>query len=128
MIVATLKKWNCRRALVDATGIGQPVASFLRKELGTGSSHSPSHRKAKATSDSSYVVPTALGLSSTSKTAQGTHGDHEPTRRARAQYRPNQTMNFYVEPSEGHDDFLMSLALVAEADPRLQPQSSQRRR
>ena len=33
---------------------------------------------------------------------------------ARAQYRPNQTMNFYVDPSEGHDDFLMSLALVAE--------------
>jgi len=24
-------------------------------------------------------------------------------------------MNFYVDPQEGHDDFLMSLALVAEA-------------
>jgi len=24
-------------------------------------------------------------------------------------------MNFYVDPSEGHDDFLMSLALAAEA-------------
>ena len=35
--------------------------------------------------------------------------------RARSQYRPNQTMNFYVDPSEGHDDFLMSLALVAWA-------------
>ncbi len=27
--------WNCRRIVVDATGIGQPVASFLRKELGS---------------------------------------------------------------------------------------------
>jgi hypothetical protein len=35
--------------------------------------------------------------------------------KARSQYRPNQTMNFYVEPAQGHDDFLMSLALVAEA-------------
>ena len=26
-----------------------------------------------------------------------------------------QTINFYVSPSEGHDDLLMSLALVVEA-------------
>ena len=30
-------------------------------------------------------------------------------------YRPNQTMNFFVAPSEGHDDYLMSLALTVEA-------------
>jgi len=24
-------------------------------------------------------------------------------------------MNFYVDPAEGHDDFLMSLALMVEA-------------
>jgi hypothetical protein len=34
---------------------------------------------------------------------------------ARSQYRPSQTMNFYVDASDGHDDFLMSLALVNEA-------------
>ncbi|HXZ94641.1 MAG TPA: hypothetical protein VEG28_01860, partial [Dehalococcoidia bacterium] len=27
--------WNCHRIVVDATGLGQPVASFLRKELGS---------------------------------------------------------------------------------------------
>jgi len=27
--------WTCRRIVVDATGIGQPVASFLRQELGS---------------------------------------------------------------------------------------------
>ncbi|MFC1927917.1 hypothetical protein ACFLW7_05030 [Chloroflexota bacterium] len=27
--------WKCRRIVVDATGIGQPVASFLRKEMGS---------------------------------------------------------------------------------------------
>jgi hypothetical protein len=35
--------------------------------------------------------------------------------RAKSNFRANQTMNFYVEPSEGHDDFLLSLALLVEA-------------
>jgi len=33
---------------------------------------------------------------------------------ARSQYRASQTVNFYVDPAKGHDDFLMSLALVVE--------------
>jgi hypothetical protein len=33
----------------------------------------------------------------------------------RVAYRPNQTMNFFVPPTEGHDDYLMSLALAVEA-------------
>ena len=35
--------------------------------------------------------------------------------RARSFFRPNQTMGFMVDAAEGHDDFLMSLALLAEA-------------
>ena len=35
--------------------------------------------------------------------------------KAKSRYRPNQTMDFYVDPAEGHDDFLMSLALLVEA-------------
>ena len=35
--------------------------------------------------------------------------------KARSRYRANQTMNFYVDPSQGHDDFLMSLALLVKA-------------
>ena len=34
---------------------------------------------------------------------------------AKSFYRPNQTLNFFVDPSDGHDDFLMSLALLVEA-------------
>jgi hypothetical protein len=41
--------------------------------------------------------------------------------KARSQYRSNQTMNFYVDPSDGHDDFLMSLALTVEAARDFQP-------
>lgn len=41
--------------------------------------------------------------------------------KARSQYRPNQTINFYVNPLEGHDDFLMSLALTVQAGRDLHP-------
>ena len=35
--------------------------------------------------------------------------------RARAVYRPNRTLGFNVPASEGHDDLLMSLALLSAA-------------
>ena len=40
---------------------------------------------------------------------------------ARAIYRPNRTMTFHVDPSDGHDDLLMSLALLAVAVKDLVP-------
>jgi hypothetical protein len=44
--------------------------------------------------------------------------------KARSQYRPNQTMNFYVDPQEGHDDFLVSLALATEAARDFSPRAA----
>ena len=44
--------------------------------------------------------------------------------KARSQYRQTQTMNFYVDPSQGHDDFLMSLALLVEAASRYSPRGA----
>jgi hypothetical protein len=43
---------------------------------------------------------------------------------ARSQYRPSQTMNFYVDPSKGHDDFLMNLALALEAANSYEPREA----
>jgi hypothetical protein len=43
---------------------------------------------------------------------------------AKGHYRPSQTMNFYVDPAQGHDDFLMSLALVVEAASQYSPRSA----
>jgi hypothetical protein len=33
-------------------------------------------------------------------------------------------MNFYVDPAQGHDDFLMSLALLVEAAGKYSPRSA----
>ena len=46
---------------------------------------------------------------------------------AKSQYRPSRTMNFYVDPAEGHDDFLMSLALMVEAANQYAPRGARGR-
>lgn|GEM_PF-1883890 len=44
--------------------------------------------------------------------------------RAKSRYRPSQTINFYVDPGEGHDDFLMSLALLVKAANQYSPREA----
>jgi hypothetical protein len=109
--------WKCRRIVVDATGIGQPLSSFLKKAL--GSRVSPFTFTSRAKSELGFKLLAAIN-SGRLKVYKG-DGSEEyrqfwlEMERARSQFRPSQTMNFYVPPAEGHDDFLMSLALVVEA-------------
>jgi hypothetical protein len=116
LIVETLRKWKCHKVLVDATGIGQPVASFLRKEL--GSRIVPFTFTQKSKSDMGFEVLSFINsgrLRIYQKDSSPAYTElMNQLEKARSQYRPNQTMNFYVDPQEGHDDFLISLALVAE--------------
>jgi hypothetical protein len=118
--------WHCRKIVVDATGVGEPVASFLRKAL--GSRVIPFTFTQKSKSELGFNLLAAIN-SGRVKVYQG-DGSEEyrefclEIEKARSQYRPNQTMNFYVEPSEGHDDFLVSLALVVEAGRLYQPREA----
>ncbi|MBI4286810.1 MAG: hypothetical protein HY671_00075 [Chloroflexi bacterium] len=116
--------WGCSRVVVDSTGVGQGVASFLESSLGK-----------------SAVVPFQFTQSSKSKLGFGLlaavnagrvkmySADGSPEyqqfwwemEHARSAYRPNQTVNFFVDPAEGHDDFLMSLALAVEAAQGYEP-------
>jgi len=47
--------------------------------------------------------------------------------KAKSYYRPSQTMNFFIDPSQGHDDFLMSLALLVEAASRFESRTARGR-
>ncbi len=116
-LIDILTKWRCRRIVVDATGIGQPVASFLRKALGqkvvpftfTAASKSVLGFNLLAMANSGRLKMYA---------ADGSAEYREfwlQMERAKRQFRPNQTINFFVDPSQGHDDFLMPLALLCEA-------------
>jgi hypothetical protein len=112
--------WKCRRVVVDATGLGQPVSSFLRKAL--GSRVSAFTFTAKAKSQLGFKLLAAINSGRLKVYArEGSDECREFWReldRAKCHYRPSQTLNFYVSPSEGHDDFLMSLALLVEAAER----------
>ena len=110
--------WGCRRVVVDATGVGAGVAGFLVSALGK-----------------QVVVPFVFSAPSKSKLAYdflaAVNGgrfklyrdDGSPESRefwlqaeqARYAVAANQTMNFYVPPDRGHDDFLISAALAVQA-------------
>lgn len=121
--------WNCHRIVVDATGIGQPVASFLRQELGRRVI--PFVITSKGKSDLGFELLSFINSGRLKLYRQDGSGEYRATmfelERARAQYRPNQTMNFYVDPQEGHDDFLVSLALVVRAAKGLGPREAKGR-
>ncbi len=109
--------WHCRRVVVDATGVGQPVSSFLRQSL--GSPVIPFTFTQQSKSKLGFSLLAAINSGRLKMYAgDGSAEEQEfwlEMEKARSQYRPSQTMNFYVDPSQGHDDFLMSLALVVEA-------------
>jgi len=118
--------WHCRKVVVDATGVGQPVASLLRQSL--GSKVSPFTFTQQSKSELGFRLLAAINSGRLKMYA----GDGSPEEqefwfemeKAKSQYRPSQTMNFYVDPGEGHDDFLMSLALLVEAANQYSPRGA----
>jgi hypothetical protein len=112
-----LRSWKPGRIVVDATGIGQPIASYLKKEL--GSRLLPFVFTQKSKSDMAFEFLASVNSGRLKLYTQDGSAEYRETmlqlEKARSQYRPNQTINFYVNPLEGHDDFLMSLALTVQA-------------
>ncbi|MHB1159190.1 MAG: hypothetical protein ACYC3V_02485 [Chloroflexota bacterium] len=110
--------WDCRKVVVDATGVGAGVAGFLASALGRQT-----------------VVPFLFSAPSKSRLAYDLLGavnagrfklyreDGSPESRefwlqagqARYAVGANQSMDFYVPPERGHDDFLISAALAVQA-------------
>jgi hypothetical protein len=121
--------WKCHRIVVDATGIGQPVASFLREEM--RSRVIPLVITSKSKSDMGFELLSFVNSGRLKLYRQDSSSEYRETlfelERARAQYRPNQTMNLYVYPQDGHDDFLVSLAPVVQVAKGLSPREAKGR-
>lgn len=116
-MVDILKMWDCRHITVDATGIGEPVASFLRKALGPRVEPFVFTQQSKSELGFEFLAAVNSGRLKLYK-ADGSKDYQEllyELERARSVYRPNQTLNFFVEPADGHDDYLMSLVLAVRA-------------
>jgi hypothetical protein len=109
--------WQCRRIAVDATGAGEPVAAFLKKAL--GSRVKPFKFTARSKTELGFNLLAAINAGGLKIYAGDGSKEYKEfwhqMERARSFFRPSQTMNFFVEPSEGHDDYLMSTALLVEA-------------
>jgi len=110
--------WRVRRVVVDATGVGTGVASFLSGALGK-SVVTPFLFTQASKSRLGFELLAAINSGRVKMYAQDGSEEYREfrfqTEKARSHYRPNQTMNFYVDPAVGHDDFLSSLALLVEA-------------
>jgi len=110
--------WGCRRVVVDATGVGAGVAAFLEKALGRPVV-TPFTFTQQSKSRLGFALLAAINSGRVKMyAADGSEEYREfwhEMERAKSFFRPSQTMNFYVDPAEGHDDFLMSLSLLIEA-------------
>jgi hypothetical protein len=115
--------WRVRRVAVDATGLGETLARFLARAI--GEAVQPFKFSAGSKSRLGFNLLAAASGGRLKAYAPDGSEEHRALWReieaARVAYRPNQTMNFYVPPSEGHDDYLMSLALAVEAARDLDP-------
>jgi hypothetical protein len=122
--------WQVRRLAVDATGLGETIARLLTATLGAQVVRSVRFTQ-EAKSRLGYGLLAAanggrLKLYAGDNSLEYRHCRHE-LERARAVYRANRTMNFFVEASDGHDDYLMSLALLVEAGADAAPRTARGR-
>ncbi|XUW99972.1 MAG: hypothetical protein TUN42_08755 [Dehalogenimonas sp.] len=122
-ITEIAKAWGLRRLVADATGLGGPLCASLKQFLG--------HRfvsfvfTASSKSRLGYELLAAAGRGRLQIYAHDASADcdecWQELESAAADYKPNRILNFYVDPSKGHDDYLMSLALAVEAANRYEP-------
>jgi phage FluMu gp28-like protein len=122
--------WRVRRVAVDATGLGETLARLLASALGEQVVR-PFRFTAESKSRLGYGLLAAVNGGRLRMYAGDASGEYREFRqqaeRARVAYRANQTMNFFVDPAEGHDDYLMSLALAVEASAGSRPRAARGR-
>ncbi len=110
--------WQARRVAVDATGLGETMARLLTVAIG---SHVVLPLKFSAVTKSrlGYGLLAAANGGRLKLYAADGSLEYRDCRRelelAKVAYRSNRTMGFFVEPADGHDDYLMSLALLVDA-------------
>ena len=111
------RRWNFTRVCVDASGIGAGVAAFLAHRHGDRV-----ERFVFTAPSKSRLAYTLLGMVNSGRAslyADDGSAEWRECRReielTRYELRANQQLGWGVAPSEGHDDFVASLALCCRA-------------
>jgi hypothetical protein len=110
--------WRVRRVAVDATGIGETAARLLAQALGTARVEAVRFTQPAKSQLGFDLLAAVNGGRLKAYRADGSPEHREFSRQAelaRVTFRANETMSFYVEPAEGHDDYVMSAALLVRA-------------
>ena len=110
--------WRVRAVAVDATGLGGPMTDQLVRRL-------PRSRVLPVVFTTERKSQLGFGLLAAAHSGRlrlyrgdGSRDAIEVRRQlalARVAYRDRRTMQFYVDPADGHDDYLVSLALAVAA-------------
>lgn len=122
---ALVERWNIRKLLIDSTGLGEALSSLLIDKFGPGRI---SGYKFSRTSKShlTYQLLSLINSARLKLYRQEDAPSHiydecwKQLRLARYRIPAENCMDMYVNPGEGHDDFLLSVALCAEAVQDLQ--------
>jgi hypothetical protein len=118
--VALVERWSIRTLVIDATGLGATLASLLCTRLGEERVQ-PFTFTRPSKSRLAYQVLALLNSGRLKLYARQDAPNNiyqecwQQLSRARYRLPAPDTLDFYVERGEGHDDFLMSLALLTEA-------------
>ena len=118
--LALVERWGIRVLVIDATGLGAGLASLLASRLGQ-ERVLPFTFTRPSKSRLAYMLLSLLnsGRLKLYTAQEAPAGIYEEAwrqlRLARYRLPAPEVLDIYVDPADGHDDFLISLALLTEA-------------
>lgn len=116
-LVDLCEHWNASRVCVDASGIGAGISAFLAERLGSRTERFVFTTTSK--SNLAYSLLTMVNTGRISLYSSDGSDEHRTCwaelRATRALPRAGGVLAWSVPESEGHDDFVVSLALCARA-------------
>jgi hypothetical protein len=115
-----MEQWNVRTLLIDSTGLGEGLASLLVKKFGFGRVR-PFHFSQPSKSHLTYQFLDLINGGRLTMPTPDSMPAHiyqicwEQLRLARYRLPAPDVISMHIDPAEGHDDFLISVALLGEA-------------
>lgn len=110
------EQWQVQRAIIDATGLGDALARFLQARLGAERIE-PFTFTAQSKSALGYDLRTLAGSGRLQLWTDDGSAEYREcwrqVRRCQLTLHPGNRIGFHVPASQGHDDYIAALAMLA---------------